>query len=126
MTSGVKTRKKGAIANGKGDRLVTTATSDAEEDMAQVGLNAIRARLGMVLRNPSGYYESRVTTDVTTDGLVISDGGVVYGPWLEGSSSRNSRSRFKGYWTFRTVTQDIGQKLTDTAESSIVKKLRQG
>lgn len=35
----------------------------------------------------------------------IHDSGVVYGPWLEGTSSRNKTTRFKGYSSFRKVKQ---------------------
>lgn len=39
----------------------------------------------------------------------IDDGKVVYGPWLEGTSSRNQRTRFKGYSVWRRTVQ-WGQK----------------
>ena len=42
---------------------------------------------------------------------VISDSNVVYGPWLEGVSSRNDASRFKGYGIFRK-TRDKLQRLS--------------
>ena len=41
---------------------------------------------------------------------VISDSGVTYGAWLEGVSSRNQATRFKGYAMFRR-TRDKLQKL---------------
>jgi len=41
----------------------------------------------------------------------ISDSGVVYGPWLEGVSSRNQATRFKGYAIFRR-TRDKLQRLS--------------
>lgn len=37
----------------------------------------------------------------------IHDSRVVYGPWLEGVSSRNQRTRFKGYAMFRNATQQL-------------------
>jgi hypothetical protein len=48
----------------------------------------------------------------------IHDSGVVYGPWLEGTSRRNNTTRFKGYrsfrntksWLDRTQTPKILQK----------------
>lgn len=48
---------------------------------------------------------------------VLSDSGVVYGPWLEGTGSRNQTTRFKGYSLWRKtrdkidgMTQGIFQK----------------
>ena len=37
----------------------------------------------------------------------IDDSGVEYGPWLEGVSSRNETTRFKGYHSFRRVGQSL-------------------
>jgi hypothetical protein len=42
---------------------------------------------------------------------IISDSNVVYGPWLEGTSSRNQATRFKGYSIFRK-TRDKLDRLT--------------
>jgi len=38
---------------------------------------------------------------------VINDSGVVYGPWLEGVSSRNQATRFKGYAMFRKAKEKL-------------------
>ena len=38
---------------------------------------------------------------------VISDSNVVYGPWLEGVSSRNQATRFKGYAIFRRTRDKL-------------------
>ena len=40
----------------------------------------------------------------------IDDGGVIYGPWLEGTSSRNQTTRFKGYSSFRKTAQLMQEK----------------
>jgi hypothetical protein len=48
----------------------------------------------------------------------IHDSDVVYGPWLEGTSSRNKTTRFKGYQSFRK-TQDWIEK---TQARKILKK----
>lgn len=38
---------------------------------------------------------------------VIHDSNAVQGPWLEGTSSRNKTTRFKGYAMFRRATQQL-------------------
>ena len=37
----------------------------------------------------------------------IHDSKVVYGPWLEGTGSRNATTRFKGYAAFRRARQEL-------------------
>jgi hypothetical protein len=55
---------------------------------------------------------------------MLTDGGVVYGPWLEGVSSRNNSSRFKGYHTFRMVLQEMDKKSEEIAENTIAEAVR--
>lgn len=54
-----------------------------------------------------GHYRRSISAKV--DGLNgrISDGGVLYGPWLEGTGSRNLTTRFKGYHSFALTAQEL-------------------
>ena len=81
----------------------------AEEDMlTSIGEEAakrVKKRLGLVLRNPTGYYKSKIKSDFRAGRVEVHDSGVIYGPWLEGISSRNAQTRFKGYRTFRKIAK---------------------
>lgn len=52
--------------------------------------------------------ESVVTSDLAT-----------YGPWLEGTGSRNQTTRFKGYYSFRLATQELDTNAEDIAEETL-------
>lgn len=79
----------------------------AENEAGKLLVEAIRTRLSRVLRNPTGFYASRIAYTVRTDDSVeVHDSRVVYGPWLEGTSRRNQSTRFKGYATFRRTLQE--------------------
>lgn len=67
-------------------------------------------RLHNVLQNPTGYYESRIMVQRQGEDIFLTDSGVVYGPWLEGTSSRNQATRFKGYHSFRITKNEVDQK----------------
>lgn len=123
MASGAQMRRTGGVVDGSAPAKVKAAVEQMGEDVGQLVYNAVKMRLGQVLRNPSGYYESRVVTDVSADGVEISDGGVIYGPWLEGTGSRNATSRFKGYATFRKVSQDMEKKAVTEGERVLGRKL---
>jgi hypothetical protein len=60
-------------------------------------------------RATTGNYRRNVSGRVQGMTGIISDGKVVYGAWLEGTSSRNTASQFKGYASFRK-TKDWMQK----------------
>lgn len=104
----VKATHRGAIfsaaaTNAQARRMIISI-NDA---IAQEGVNRIKARLNVVLKNPTGFYESNIQVERREVYRGVSDGGVIYGPWLEGTGSRNKTTRFKGYKTFRTVKQEL-------------------
>lgn len=76
--------------------------------VAEEGKNRVLRRLGTVLQHPTGYYESQIQTEKVLGNWEVNDSRrVVYGPWLEGTGSRNATTRFKGYRTFRLVKQEL-------------------
>jgi hypothetical protein len=103
---------------------ISDAIDTAEVDIAQDAYNEIQKRLRAVLQNPTGRYQGRIQTSTQSDSLMVSDGGIVYGPWLEGTSSRNGRSRFKGYHVFRTVLQQMDKKAESVTEQAIGEAVR--
>lgn len=92
-----------AATNAQARRMII-AINDA---IAVEGVNRVKARLRQVLQNPTGFYESNIQVERREVYRGVTDGGVIYGPWLEGTGSRNKTTRFKGYKTFRTVKQGL-------------------
>lgn len=105
----------GPVFNGTASPMVTRYTQAGVQELADWADGEVHRVLGQVLRNPTGYYESRVSVNrASGDSIAITDGGVVYGPWLEGTSSRNQTTRFKGYATFRRVKERIEKRADRT------------
>jgi hypothetical protein len=120
----VKVTQRGPIFDGRARAAVDAYQDDAKRQVAQEGVNEVHVTLGAVLRNPTGYYESQIVTDRQSEVWTVTDGGVVYGPWLEGVSSRNNSTRFKGYATFRRVAQRLNNRAGSLAEQVLPKYLR--
>lgn len=76
---------------------------------AQV-LADVQFNLDRSIRHPTPYYETQIMVQNRVDDWVVHDRGIVYGPWLEGTSSRNRTTRFKGYASFRRAVQSAGAK----------------
>ena len=79
-----------------------------------------------MLQHPTGRYESSIQTSIQSDSNLVTDGGMVYGPWLAGTSSRNDRSRFKGYQHWRRATQRLQERsseIVDKTLSDLVQRL---
>lgn len=116
----IDVKSKGPMFDGRAQREVGNFIDEAEQDIGKVGFDMVRTELDQVLQNPTGYYESHITVSSEPE-VTISDGGVVYGPWLEGTGSRNARSRFKGYATFRRVTQKLQDRAVQIAQGLLPK-----
>lgn len=56
---------------------------------------------------PTGRWMRSVHSDTHGNEGVVDDGGIVYGPWLEGVGSRNATTRFKGYRMWRRAYQTM-------------------
>ncbi|MGW1463843.1 hypothetical protein ACWCPT_05745 [Streptomyces sp. NPDC002308] len=101
----IRTTRTGPLRDGRFQRAATQYSNDIGYAVALHGERLIQQRLRQVLRHPTGYYQSRIDISRARGGqYVVTDGGVIYGPWLEGTGSRNYPvTRFHGYSTFRRV-----------------------
>ena len=109
----------GPLYDKRGVKFTNAGTEAIEAAVAEATGNEIENRLGNVLKNPTGFYESRVRTDRLRVGSEVSDSGVIYGPWLEGTSSRNQSTRFKGYATYRKATQTMQRRAPRIAAQAL-------
>lgn len=78
-------------------------------------------------RASKGHYRRSIAenTKVGTLQGKISDGGVIYGPWLEGTSSRNQTTRFKGYGEFRKTYQMLEKEKGRVLSKHMSKVIRE-
>jgi len=110
----------GPLFDGRAAEIIDRYVDAVRHDVAQEGENRIHAVLGTVLRQNTGRYESMIHTERQVNDLAITDTPIVYGPWLEGEGSRNfPRTRFRGYHTFRNVSQTLEADAGDIAERTL-------
>lgn len=113
----------GPLFDGRLDRAIAAGLEQGLDDVAQRGVNLVRQRLAGVLRHPTGHYESVIQTERAGSDRAVTDGGIIYGPWLEGVSQRNHSTRFKGYATFRRTTQELDRQAGPIAERAIADRI---
>lgn len=110
---------QGPLVDGRLQHAIDLGLDDAKRDVAKRGVTLVRARLAGVLRHPTGRYEFQVQAERAVADWAVTDGGIVYGPWLEGVSTRNATTRFKGYHTFRRTTQELDRQAGAIADRAI-------
>ncbi len=126
MTARSTVTTTGPLFDGRAVRALNRLEEDLVETVAEEGEIDVVQFLDSALRNPTGFYQSRIRTDrKAKDRYEVSDGGVVYGPWLEGVGSRNQASPFKGYAHFRRVAQRLQRNVVRLTASVTRRRVRQ-
>lgn len=104
--------------------IVDEAIREVELAVGREAEEMVQDRLRVVLRHPTGRYQRAIRLVQHSGVVSVDDSRIVYGPWLEGTGSRNARTRFKGYATFRRVGQQIERRAQDIAEQVLDRYLR--
>ena len=110
----------------RGQALMDEIVAAVAKEVGEVGKETVLAGLNATLRNPSptGGYRDKITVYASTFQSRVHDQMSVYGPWLEGTGSRNATTRFKGYANFRQATQQLDRMAVDIAERVIAEHIR--
>lgn len=103
--------KTGPVFDGRAAIQLQRGCDAIGERVATLGAATIRTELNAVLRVQTPYYRLQNEARRDPPGWKIWDRGVIYGPWLEGTGSRNfPKTRFKGYATYRRMYQVINRR----------------
>lgn len=86
-------------------RIMKDFADELEEEVGEFARKTLLTELDLVLKHPTGYYESQIRLHDEGPLQVVDDSGVIYGPWLAGTSERNRETRFKGYLHWRKTQQ---------------------
>jgi len=107
----------GPLFEGKATPEIQRFLIDAQQTLANKGMEFVLEVTGARFKTRTPVYETRVQVRaLNTNRLEVWDQGIVYGPWLEGTGSRNAISRFKGYRMFR-----IAKNKLETERNSILR-----
>ena len=73
----------------------------------------------------TGHYWRNIHGRVSNLAGRIFDGNVIYGSWLEGTSSRNQITRFKGYTSFRRTAQYLNKEKKKTLLKHVERAIKE-
>lgn len=100
MANDIDIRISGPIFDGRAPALVQAYVRDAEDAIAAQTYAEVMGNLNRSIRQPTPYYETQIDNQRLPTGRRVHDRGIVYGPWLEGTSARNRTTSFRGYRSF--------------------------
>ena len=115
----------GTIATGKDGPVMRRFFRDAKILVADEGLKQAKARALAKPKHPTGSFSGAIVVkDFKQGRTIIADyPQVLYGPWLEGTSSRNTSTRFKGYRIFRLTRAWLRKNLTPILQDRFARTL---
>lgn len=114
----------GPLFDGRVERGIVAAANDAAGKLGTEGERRWKANLDASLRKPSGAYRKRIKLYGPMAGQSrVHDQLGIYGPWLEGTGSRNATTRFKGYAAARKATQELESGAVHLVEEVVKRHL---
>lgn len=117
-------RTSGPLFDGSAASIFRDMADDLGQTVAHRGVGVVRTEFAKVVKHPTGRYSSSVQRESQGSRHKIHDGGMIYGPWLDGSGERNKTTRFKGYAHWRRATQVLERSIPAVAREVLPRHLR--
>lgn len=118
----------GPVFDGLAERELDRFEADLVDEVGVQGVAEVaklgRAHFRYEHSLPTGHYLRNIRPDRRVDDVVVHVDAVIYGPWIEGTSSMNDRTRFKGYQLFRKATQQLESRVETIAKDLLPPYLR--
>lgn len=110
---------RGPFFDSRRTRFTNEFCADLAEDVAEHAETLWKIGMFRTFKHPTPIYWHSTELDRQGNTVAVNDGGrsrgLVYGPWLEGLSSRNKTTRFKGYFNLRKAAQQTRGKVRTIA-----------
>lgn len=97
--------------------------NEVEEEITDAVYDTVMGNMRRAFRDPRPYYWTKVTKERSGAGRIVTDTGIVYGPWLEGTGSRNRTTRFKGYFHWRRAYQAVNARAHGIAARIVARRI---
>ena len=123
----VDCRVSGPLANGEAEKAAQDWAENTTQAIADKGVELLRAfPMDKTGRARGGFQTALHTvrkspTQVNIPGPTVR--GVVFAPWLEGTSQRNESTGFRGYHLFRKTRLQLSKMAPDIAQKELDKVL---
>jgi len=116
---------KGPLFDGRARSAMRELLSDVTWSVAAEAESEVGQLLDASIVDPTPYYETQITRQRVSDEMAkVHDRGIIYGPWLEGTGSRNATTRFKGYHSFRRAHQAVQGRVDRVVRPAVQAFLR--
>ena len=121
----VDCRVSGPLADGEADKAAQEWARNTTQALADKGIELLRAFPMNKSGKARGAFENALKTERISPTETRIPGpmqrGVVWSPWLEGTSKRNDSTGFKGYGLFRKTRLQLQKMAPQIAQEELDK-----
>lgn len=112
---------RGPLTDGRAERAMEEYVQDVPKQIAKRGERIVVSLLKSSIKNPTPRYWNSIHIRPTGGGgWIVTDRNAVYGPWLEGTGSRNrARPGFPGYHSFERMGRMLDGEAGNIAEDHL-------
>lgn len=107
---GATLTESGQFFTGDPSQGIRDTADEWTQTLAVTGAADIRATQNVTFRTRTPHARLQTEARREAPGWMIWDQRLIYGPWLEGTGSRNRTSRFKGYGIWRAAASKISAR----------------
>lgn len=100
----------GPVFDGRAEHYLQEASDEWVKTLALTGAVVVRQNMNTSFRTQTPHARLMVEAKPEAPGWKIWHQNLIYGPWLEGTGSRNRTTRFKGYASFRRAVGVINAR----------------
>lgn len=113
----------GPLMEGRGPQILQRFFDDATKLVAEHGRDELKKRATGKPRHPTGAFAGAITIKPFKKGkTIIADyPEVLYGPWLEGVSTRNASTGFAGYRMFKLTRGRLRKQVGELVQGLLDK-----
>ena len=119
----VDCRVSGPLASGEADKAAEAWARNTTQALAEAGVALLGAfPMDKSGRGTGGFRQNLKITRVSPTLARIPGPtvrGVVFAPWLEGTSKRNEENKFKGYHLFRATRLTLSRMAPQVAQAEL-------
>ena len=115
----IEIKLSGPFVTGKAGPAIAQMNDEIAEEVGRAAYAEVHTNLNASIKHPTPYYETQIELVTVGRDRRVDDRGVIYGGWLEGTSSRNQSTKFKGYASFRRATQKVTRDVQRIAAPAV-------
>lgn len=113
--------ESGAFFSGDPAGEMHKAADEWTQTLATTGAADIRATQNTTFRTQTPHARLQTEAKPEAPGWMIWDQRLIYGPWLEGTGSRNKTTRFKGYGIWRAAATRITARAVNIGQPIVAR-----